>query len=174
MLIPNELMFQTEDEKYGMKICKKFINHILNHCQNASPNETGGIMVGYYSDDLRWAIITDITGPPNDSILKRFFLYRGTNGLQKLLNSKWKYKKHYYLGEWHFHPFSLPIPSQIDNMQMRSFANDRFLHCPEPILMILGGYPAGEWEITSYIFIKKIRKELKILDEIHGSKGKGG
>lgn len=164
MSISTELMFQTEDEKYGMKICKKFVNRILAYCQNASPNETGGIMVGYYSDDLRWAIVTDITGPTVDSIFKRNFFYRGIKGLQKFLNSKWKKKKQYYLGEWHFHPFSLPIPSQIDNMQMRSFANNRFLNCPEPILMILGGNPAGEWKIKSYVFIKNTKKELIILN----------
>ncbi len=160
MFISKELVFQTENEKYGMKICKDFINRILNHCQNASPNETGGIMVGYYSDDLRWTIVTDITGPPVDSILNRCSFYRGIKGLQKFLDSNWRKRKHYYLGEWHFHPFSFPIPTQSDNIQMINFANNRLLRCPEPILMILGGDPAGEWELKAYVFIKNTKREL--------------
>ncbi len=77
------------------------------------------------------------------------------------MNLKWKQRRHYYLGEWHFHPFSLPIPSRIDKMQMMNFANNRLLNCPEPILMILGGHPAEKWEIKVYVFVKNTKKELE-------------
>ncbi len=77
MLISNEIEYQTDDGQYGMKISKDSINRVVHHCQNASPNETGGILVGYYSDDLRCAIVTDITGPPVDSVLKSCFFIEG-------------------------------------------------------------------------------------------------
>ena len=44
----------------------------------------------------------------------------------------------YYLGEWHYHPNSLPTPSLTDLNQMRILATDEKLNCPEPILLIIG------------------------------------
>jgi integrative and conjugative element protein (TIGR02256 family) len=162
MSIAKELVFRTENGKYGMKIFRNSVRRILNHCKKASPNEIGGILVGYYSDDLRWAIVTAITGPPVDSIPGRISFYRGIKGLQKFLDSKWKKRQHYYLGEWHFHPYSSPIPSRSDNMQMINFANNRLLHCPEPILLIIGGDPIGEWELTAHVFVRNTKRGLNV------------
>jgi len=163
MLISKEFVFQRDDKKYGMKISKNSINQILHHCQNASPNETGGIMAGYYSEDLRWAIVTDISGPTADSVLKRCSFYRGIQGLQKWLDSKWKKRKHHYLGEWHFHPFASAIPSKLDDIQMTNFANNRSLKCPEPILLIIGGNPERNWSMKPYVYLGKEKHELKIV-----------
>lgn len=160
MLISKKFIYQSEDEKYGLEIDKDSINRILEYCQKASPKETGGIVIGYYSVDSKWAIITDITGPPKDSVCKNRYFYRGIKGLQKLLDLKWEKRKSYYLGEWHFHPNYLAESSRIDNIQMMHFANDRLLNCPEPLLLIVGGDPKRKWEIKAYVFVGETKKEL--------------
>ena len=72
--------------------------------------ETGGILVGHYSDDSRFAHITDLVPAPSDSISKRFSFQRGVRGVQRFLNQMWP-KRKYYLGEWHFHPDGSASPS---------------------------------------------------------------
>lgn len=163
MLIPTEFVFQTEDKRYGLIIDREFITLALTHCQRAAPNETGGIIAGHYTKDLKWAIVTNLSGPTADSVRRRYSFFRGIKGLQKWLNSIWKKKEHYYLGEWHFHPFASPIPSQRDNVQMLRFANNQSLRCPEPILMIIGGYPDGEWSMKTFVYMKSEMHELKCL-----------
>lgn len=50
----------------------------------------------------------------------------------------WK-KRQYYLGEWHYHPNASPRPSKLDIETMLKLSKSEELHCPEPILLIVGG-----------------------------------
>ncbi len=113
--------------------------------------ETGGILVGYYTDKHDWAIVTDVSGPPADSRRGRVFFNRGVRGLQAFLNRLWR-RKQYYLGEWHYHPLAAPIPSEIDHEQMKSFATNNAMRCPEPVLLLMGGDPNRDWHAAAYVF----------------------
>ena len=52
--------------------------------------ETGGIIIGHYDSAFQNAIITEFTGPPEDSKAGRFRFYRGIKGLRNLLQQYWK------------------------------------------------------------------------------------
>ncbi len=86
---------------------------------NGDKLETGGIIIGYYDDMCKNAVITEFTNPPEDSKSDRFRFYRGIQGLKKLLQQRWKERNEYYLGEWHLHPGSSPTPSATDIAQMK-------------------------------------------------------
>ena len=58
----------------------------------------------------------------------------------------------YYLGEWHYHPNASSLPSGIDNKQMIKLSRDKKLNCPEPILIIIGGYK-DNWSINARLYV---------------------
>ena len=80
-------------------------------------------------------------------------------GLQRSVNKLWK-SRSFYLGEWHFHPFAAPDPSGSDISQMCEIARAESCKCPEPVLVILGGDPAGEWQIRAFAFPQAVHIEL--------------
>jgi hypothetical protein len=116
---------------------------ILGRCRAAGGSETGGILIGRYSDWRDRAIVIEATGPPGGSRRSRLAFWRGFRGLTTLLLSRWTEAGTHYLGEWHFHPFLPAHPSKTDIDQMRAFANDPAYRCPRPILVVVGGDPAA-------------------------------
>ncbi|WP_262906255.1 Mov34/MPN/PAD-1 family protein [Hymenobacter terricola] len=130
------------------------MQQINDICYEARGNETGGILIGEYTDQLSCATVTHLLGPTTDSQSGRTWLIRGTKGLRKIIGNYWKEKKQYYLGEWHFHPFALPDPSRQDLMQMREIACSSTYKCPEPILIIAGGDPSKELRLRVFVFPK--------------------
>jgi integrative and conjugative element protein (TIGR02256 family) len=149
------LEFWSSNYQFGIKIKQHYIDDIIRTCAKSSPNETGGIIIGFYNTNLDCAIITQLTKPTNDSKYGRTWFYRGIQGLQEKLNELWHSHKHYYLGEWHFHPFGVPQPSKIDVDQMNAIATSSAYKCPEPVLLIISGDPKADWEMKLYIFKRK-------------------
>lgn len=104
---------------------------------NSLPKETGGILFGYYSEDLIQAFITDIYYDISDSKKSYRSFVRGKKGFKTYSQKMWNENK-YYLGEWHTHPSSLPFMSLQDKSQMIKIKQNKKMRCPEPILIILG------------------------------------
>lgn len=154
--------FWSEDRQFGVRLAEEILQHMLQVCRRSCPDETGGVLVGYYVNRLDCAVVTAATTAPSDSRKGRIWFHRGTYGLQPWLHSLWHRKHNYYLGEWHFHPYAPPLPSPIDAEQMRSIANAPLYHCPEPLLMIIGGDPAAVWSIGVYVFPRG-KSSLKFL-----------
>ena len=142
--------FHSLNKSYGIRISFENILYIEKLCAMSLPNETGGILIGQYSSDCKWAEITNITKPPVGSIQRRGSFTRSGKMLLPLLDSFWK-KDQYYIGEWHFHPYSSPFPSATDLQTMHSLSEEEYLHCPEPILIIVGGKPSA-WAYHVSVF----------------------
>lgn len=136
--------YESPDGVYGVRILEKEFERITQFCESSRPNETGGILIGRYSEDLKWAEITESTGPPTGSEHGHFLFIRSTTNLIKYLNRLWKTSQ-YYLGEWHYHPDATSTPSSIDMATMQKLSKYHQLHCPEPVLIIIGGTPSS-WE----------------------------
>ncbi|WP_260446304.1 MULTISPECIES: Mov34/MPN/PAD-1 family protein [unclassified Nostoc] len=148
----NDLEFWSEDKRLGLKIHRREVSQLLKVCARAGVQETGGILVGFYTESHNCAVITAISDAPSDSHSGHNWFHRGTNGLQRWLNHLWNKDKQYYVGEWHFHPFSNPNPSQIDINEMQKIGDSYSYQCPEPLLLIIGGDPNIQWDIKVYIF----------------------
>ncbi|MDP2644042.1 MAG: ThiF family adenylyltransferase [Desulfobacterales bacterium] len=131
--------FQSRDKKFGLKIRASDYERILNLCAKADHKETGGILVGYYTEKQDFACVTDLSGPPKDSICGISWFYRGIKNLQKWLNVLWRDKRAFYLGEWHYHHHASPYPSDPDIKQTIQNAKNSSYRCPEPLLLIVGG-----------------------------------
>ncbi|MFA5240536.1 MAG: Mov34/MPN/PAD-1 family protein [Phycisphaerae bacterium] len=145
----------SKDKKYGLRIPSEVLQKMLSFCQKAGNMETGGILVGYYNRHHDCAIITDCSNPPRDSKCGENYFYRGVHGLQKWLIRLWHLgQQMYYLGEWHFHPFANPNPSDIDIKQLRSNAGNKSYNCPEPVIFIIGGNPNNKWLCKPLVYIR--------------------
>lgn len=143
--------FQSLDKEYGVRISLENMSCIEELCSKALPNETGGILIGQYSDDCRWAEISIVTKPPVGSVQLRRSFTRAGKTLLPVLDSLWE-KNQYYVGEWHFHPYLQPYPSKTDLQTMYKLSRNKQLHCPEPILIIVGGEPSV-WTYHVSIFM---------------------
>lgn len=156
MRILAPINFKSACGRYGVSFEVIMFEKMLHECMTASCNETGGILWGMYSDNLDNAIITGFSRAPSDSISSRVSFRRGVIGLQHLLQSLWKKtNREYYLGEWHFHPFSSSTASLTDAQQMFAHANNQGLQCPEPIMIIIGGDPCCDWSVNITVYTRE-------------------
>lgn len=145
--------FWSEDLRFGLRLGLSHFGRMISQCIKSYPNETGGILVGFYNQRLDCAEVTHIFFEPSDSRKGKTWFVRGIHGLQDKLNKLWSSQKGYYLGEWHFHPGGTSNPSQGDINQMLSIASSSKTHCPEPILLIFSGnYIPQEVKLKTYVF----------------------
>jgi integrative and conjugative element protein (TIGR02256 family) len=147
-----DLHFISEDRRFEIRIGGEQVDEMVRFCVESGKHETGGVIAGKYDDSHKCARIINVSDAPADSRRGRFTFVRGVRGLQGWLNLLWSKQQGYYLGEWHFHPFAPPEPSSTDLRQMQKVAEDDGHHCPEPIMLILGGNPNGSWTIRAFIF----------------------
>ena len=117
-------------------------------CRESGDLETGGVLVGRYNETHDTAIVTQLWGPPEDSVRRRISFWRGTQGLQQQLDSLWKTRE-YYLGEWHYHPGGAGEPSKGDIKQMVRIAKSLDYNTPEPVLIVVGG---SDWVVVAHVF----------------------
>lgn len=139
------------------------VKNKLKHCyEEGLPNETGGVLFGYYSDDLKTAIVTDtfIDRKGSKGTLKNFI--RGENGFKEYSKKMWK-KNKFYLGEWHTHPNSSPLMSQQDKAQMIQIRKNKKINCPEPILLIVGKINK-KIKVQTYIFGESEIKKFEMIN----------
>jgi len=148
----DNLLFQDNNRIYNINLSKEAYEQMLFYCNQANPYETGGVLIGNYSLSQTIANILKITPPPKNSRHAKFSFHRGSRGLKKILDIAWE-QGQYYLGEWHYHPNASSRPSNIDRSQMLVLSQDKKLNCPEPILVIIGGYK-GNWNINVRLYVR--------------------
>jgi integrative and conjugative element protein (TIGR02256 family) len=163
-------IFSTDNMKYSLTIDGLLMDRLLLLCKESDGIETGGILVGYYTPKHDNAIVTDISSAPPDSERGRASFVRGTKGLQPWLHRLWTRQRRYYLGEWHFHPFNSPEPSNTDIHQLRKNSDTPPLRCPEPVMLIIGGDPKDKWTARAFVAPKgsqvlKMRVSEEIMQE---------
>lgn len=149
----DKLLFQDQNQLYNVMLDTMAYEQMLFYCAQSNPFETGGILIGNYSLDKVMANVLKITLSPKSSKLSKFSFHRGIFGLKKTLDLAWN-DGQYYLGEWHYHPNSLPSPSNMDKNQMIVLSQEQQLKCPEPILIIIGGCK-DDWKIDVRVFVNK-------------------
>jgi integrative and conjugative element protein (TIGR02256 family) len=149
------LEFRSQDGRFGLVLSAQHEEILRERCVASWPKETGGILIGYYTEGRETAVVTCIPPTPPDSVSARARFERGLRGLQELLGRLWREDpraREYYLGEWHYHPGQAPLPSPQDESQMRAIANDPGYRCPEPVLLIAGGRPPATWSMATQVY----------------------
>lgn len=148
-----DFTFGSADGRFGLILPAAQVSAMRSFAVLAGRTETGGVLVGRYNDAHSCAHVTKISGPPRGSKASATTFERAAGGLARWLGRLWRAKnRSYYLGEWHFHPFASPVASSGDFIQMRDIARSHDYRCPEPLLLIFGGDPRGDWDIRVYVF----------------------
>lgn len=147
-----DIEFWSEDRAFGLKVPAGALSQTLELSRRAAPKETGGMLVGYYTEAQDCAVVTEVSGPPPDSRSGRNFFVRGTAGLQRWLNTLWRRERRFYLGDWHSHPGEDPRASPTDMAQLKEIAEDESRKCPEPVALLIGGAAADANDTAAYVY----------------------
>lgn len=115
------------------------------------PLETGGVLVGYASEDDAEQVLRFASGPgpgalhttsrfvPDHDYQSEFvrMLYNRTG------------RTHTYLGDWHSHPNGRAAMSFTDCRTLSRIAKCKQARAPMPLMIILAGGP-DEWAIAAW------------------------
>lgn len=153
------MVFSSSDGLICVNILPDAISEIRKEILEHYPNETGGVLIGKYDENLRLATIYLATGSPKDSEHGATSFKRGVNEIvdnialaQKRISAGL-----HYVGEWHIHPNNSPTASLADLKQMQIFAKTNQLGIRVPLLLIVGGKPpiGLEWQFSLHRYKKK-------------------
>jgi hypothetical protein len=87
----------SADRRFGIRLNLSHIRRMSLQCVRSYPEETGGILVGFYNSSLNCAVVTNVFFATRDSKKGRTWFLRGVHGLQTILNQLWMRHKGYYL-----------------------------------------------------------------------------
>lgn len=131
-------------------ISKTAFRDMVEEANRAYPMETGGVLVGYFSE-FGEPVVFAATGPgPNAVHLQNRFMPDHTWQCEQLESLFQKSSGTWvYLGDWHTHPDSSPEMSRLDQRTLRSIAKYKLAENPHP-LMLIGGYSSPHWKWVGY------------------------
>ncbi|TAK00609.1 MAG: hypothetical protein EPO36_08165 [Chloroflexota bacterium] len=132
--------FVATDASVAVDIEDQALSAMYRAARRAGRQETGGILVGRYTEFGDRVRVVEATGAPSDSRSFPAAFVRGVVGLTHRLRAAW-HRGLYYVGEWHCHPYASPQPSRRDLAQILAFSRDGQYRCPRPVLIIIGGDP---------------------------------
>ena len=123
---------------------------IKNEASSKLPDETGGILMGYWSIPYTEVVITNATGPGPLAEHSPSF-YKPDN--------KWQHEEAIriyeefeieYLGDWHSHPYTSDYLSWDDRKTLRTISRHKKSRVLFPLMLIL--HDKDEWMLTAWKF----------------------
>lgn len=139
-------------------ILQEVLDRIQLEAECKAPLETGGLLIGYLSDDDEHVVVTDMIGPgPNAK--HRKWTYRPDYRFHREEISRIYATSggmHTYLGDWHSHPTSSSYLSLLDKRALRNIARFQDNYINRPIMLVLGhaindDWIPGVWRISPLI-----------------------
>lgn len=102
--------------------------------------ETGGLSFGERDDAAGVVWVTEVSGPPPDSVASPELFECGMAGTQQdhLGRELWSRGSVRYVGMWHTHPVSAPTPSGTDLHGMARILSEGAVNPSKSLLSILG------------------------------------
>lgn len=78
--------------------------------------EAGGVLLGRHILGCSDVVIDEVTSPMPGDLRKPLTFHRGQAQHQQVIDERWRNSEGtcLYLGEWHTHPESCPVPSHVD------------------------------------------------------------
>jgi integrative and conjugative element protein (TIGR02256 family) len=115
--------------------------------------ETGGVILGEKDEVLKIIWVDELTEPPKDSTHTEVEFVCGIAGTSALHNKRDKESRGSirYIGMWHTHPDSMPLPSLKDMKAMISLSNQTGVSDAHTLMLIVGT-PYRRLSLASYVF----------------------
>lgn len=155
---------RSPDARFGASVSHSALATMLCACRSSPDGETGGILVGRYSPDLRTANVTAASTRPATSKSGRTWFVRSVTGLTEWLDQLWSARAGHYVGEWHFHPNASATPSTQDAEQMWQIARTPSYDCAVPLLVIIGGNAHAAFTVHMEVFLQSGERHALLND----------
>ncbi len=134
-------MWRFPDRGCSVHIPGEVLAAMRKMAADLKPRETGGTLVGHYSEDRLEAFVTCALEAKAGARKQRARFYRPPDNVDGQLARIYQESEGltHYLGEWHTHPDAGPMPSPTDLSTLRGLAKSRSVATDTPFLVILGG-----------------------------------
>ena len=111
------------------------------------PNETGGVLLGYFDHFSRRAYVVDAMPAPVDSEADPSGFVRGVAGLADAVSAASARTAGIvgYIGEWHSHPRNYPATPSGDDLRLLAHLGIAMLADGQPVLMLIVGEDETRW-----------------------------
>jgi len=115
--------------------------------------ETGGLLWGEWDDATRIVWVTEASGPPPDSYHSAERFVCGVAGTREEHDARVRYTRRSvsYIGMWHTHPTSRPLPSVTDFAGMHDILTAGDLP-PRKNLLLIFGRCSGHDAVGAFLF----------------------
>jgi integrative and conjugative element protein (TIGR02256 family) len=131
------LILKNTDKNVEILISNELFKKLSTYGINEFPNEFGGFLIGYYSNDFKTLTISDTILPKVYTGTPCLF-QRSIKGIQKSFKEFYERKPNqYYVGEWHTHPNGSTQYSSTDLQAMTNIVNCETVRITNPILLII-------------------------------------
>jgi integrative and conjugative element protein (TIGR02256 family) len=134
---------QKRDSSGIVWIPEKVFDQMKTEANRLFPCETGGVLIGYWTEDNSEVVVTRAIGPGPKAIHRRYSFIPDAEYHEKEIARYYKEsgRLHTYLGDWHTHPQSIPYPSRKDRRTLKRIATHAEARADVPLMAILGGPP---------------------------------
>lgn len=124
------------------------LNEMGAEAERVFPNETGGVLLGYWSRPFQEVVITNVVGPGPSAIHRRNRFVPDSTYQEKEIARHYKESRrmHTYLGDWHTHPRTSPHLSRQDRSTLRRIATYAPARSPVPLMAVLAG--PSPWKLA--------------------------
>lgn len=137
---PLAVMAAVNDPQWQLRFAYGILNDLKTQMQQASPNETGGTLVGCANYKTKTIHVTDTIAAPPDSTANEVCFCRGKEGLVEVvqhINDKTGGQLG-YIGEWHSHPDGPNGMSRKDNQTVNRFKREYIRETtPLPVFLVI-------------------------------------
>lgn len=154
-------VFEDSHTAYQVRITETAWKAILDWTERSRRRrgprvETGGLLFGERDDAARVLWVTDVSGPPPDSRASAKMFLCGVEGTQETNRGKREHSHGsvQYVGMWHTHPESAPLPSSTDLDAMRRLTS-RADPSPARVLLLIVGTPLTEPCVGVFLFSRR-------------------
>ena len=123
---------------------KEFIRNV--------PNETGGVLMGYWLAGSEGAVITQVVGPGPNAKHREFGFVPDASYQESEIARIYEEsaRLHTYLGDWHTHPDSTTRLSRTDRCTLIKIARHVDARVPDPLMAIVGESDPLKLQIWQY------------------------
>ena len=158
--LPNDLVVMDQFGQYEVRIAAGAVAEIRawsNRAERLTPEwETGGVLFGERDDAVGVVWVSDVLGPPPDSVASADGFICGREGVDEAataLNDRSRDASK-PVGLWHTHPGTDPHPSPTDRGGMEQVVGDPDRPLPCQLLLIIGGL-GEDRTIGAYVYDRR-------------------
>lgn len=122
-------------------IARQALEAIYREAASFAPNETGGVLMGYWAEHWTEVVITDVIGPGPNAVHHSDEFVPDCDFQESAVAAAYEQSGRLatYLGDWHTHPGGATTLSRKDRRTLRAIARHRDARAPRPLMALLGG-----------------------------------